>query len=455
VRIRARRMPVVSVAVFLICLVPSSYGQNATMSGMVPRYVRKAPVDVNAVEPFTVDTVLAVKPTPISNSAETSSLPGFLAGDASTTTGSGGNISGLATVPTFAGAFAPGAGPSLGTVFPFIMMGNDPLLGGTTTIPAKITEISLKLLNANGTTFKTVSFTSFFDDAMTDSPNFVNAVYDSSLVPTQFADAVQRAEFFHTGKSSWHTLLGGPTIVNHVTITIPKTVNVTLANGNTITATAYFTGTAADGSTFVLMLDILFNSLFGNQVVNDISSGHFTTSALNIEMFPNTFLFSLNQSQPNSPGNCCVLGFHTYFLQSGVTPQPRWITIFGSWISPGVFSAGVQDVTGLSHEISESFNDPFLRNATPLWQFPNQPSTSKVCQGNLETGDPVEVLPTSTVSLTLTEAPGTTSAETFTFHPQTEALLQWFEMGATSNAVDGKFSYPNETALSKSAVPCP
>jgi hypothetical protein len=434
-RIPARYLPVVSAALFLICCTTSGYAQNARPGRMVPKYSRKPPVDINAVQP----------------GADARLASGHI-GNAATTTGAGGNISGLTTVPTFVGAFAPGAGPSLGQIFPFVMMGNDPLVGGTTTIPAKMTEVSLTLLNGDGTVFMTVPFAPF-EDATTDSPNFLNAIYDSSSTATQFADAVQRAEFFNTGKATWHTKLGGPTIVNHVTLTIPFTFQATFPNGTTGTARSYFTGTAPDGSTFVLLLDQLFNQDFDNQVVNDITAGNFTSNALNLEMFPNTFLFSLNANNPNTPGGCCVLGFHTYFLQTGVTPQPRWITLFSSWISPGIFGGGFQDVTGLSHEISESFNDPFLNNATALWQFPNQPATSKVCQGNLETGDPVEVLPTATVSITITE--GTTVPETFTFHPQTEALLQWFEMGATSNAVGGAFSYPDKTALTKSAVPCP
>jgi hypothetical protein len=43
----------------------------------------------------------------------------------------------------------------------------------------------------------------------------------------------------------------------------------------------------------------------------------------------------------------------------------------------------------------------------------------------------------------------------FTYHPQTEALLQWFEMGATSDVLGGAFSYPNTAALPHSALPCP
>jgi hypothetical protein len=39
--------------------------------------------------------------------------------------------------------------------------------------------------------------------------------------------------------------------------------------------------------------------------------------------------------------------------------------------------------------------------------------------------------------------------------PQTEALLQWFEMGATSDAIGGAFSFPDTAALPRSALPCP
>ena len=447
-RIRDRFVCVSSAAMILICAAAGSYAQNASTSGMVPKSRRKAPVDITTVRPFSVDTILSVKPPKLSAGAGARLLTGPIA-DAATTTGTGGNISGLVTVPTFVGAFAAENGPSAGTVFPFIMMGNDPLVGGTTTLPARVTEVSWTLLNADGSTFMTVPFSKTFDGIMTHSPNYAKFLYDSSSVPTQFADSVQRAEFFHTAKSSWHTELGAPTIVNHATLTVPYYVNVELSDGTIVQARSYFTGTASDGNTFVLMLDLLFNFFYDNQVVTDINAGNFTTGALNQDWFPNTYLFSINTSNPNAPGGCCTLGFHTYFVDGSI-PQSRWVTLFASYISPGLFGAGFQDVTTMSHEISESFNDPFLSNATPNWQFPGQPSSSTACQSNLETGDPVEVLADATVSITLPEG-----KSSFTFHPQTEALLQWFEMGGSSNAVDGAFSYPNESVLTQSAIPCP
>ncbi|MBZ5729084.1 MAG: hypothetical protein LAP87_29425 [Acidobacteriia bacterium] len=362
----------------------------------------------------------------------------------------GGTIDGLTTVSTFAGAFAAQAGPFTGDVFPFVMLGNHPAAGGTTTFTTNISEVSLTLLNADGTVLTTVPFAPF-ETLTLNSPNFQDAMYSSSPSPTQFADAVQRAEFFHTLQPGqpWHTRLS-PLVVNRVNITVPRFVNIRLGNGQIIQARSYFIGTAADGSTFVLMLDLLFNFFFSNEVVNEINLGNFQTDALNLAAFPNTFLFSLNVNSPNTPGGCCVLGFHTYFFDPTVVPQPRWLSLFASWISPGLFGAGFQDVLALSHEISETFDNPLLFNPAPDWQFPGQPPNSTVCQNNLESGDPVEVLPNAAFPVTLR-----VRDKPFTYHPQNEALLQWFEMGATSNAIGGAFSYPNTAVLPHSAVPCP
>lgn len=358
-------------------------------------------------------------------------------------------IAGLDTVATFDGAFFAQAGPnSLGLrLFRFTMMGNDPERGETTLVAAQIDTVSLTLLNADGTVFKNVPFAPF-EDLTLDSPNFEEADYRSGH-RLQYADAIHRAQFFHVMDKDWHTILR-PHVVNRVTITVPRFVNVRLSNGNIIQARSYFTGTAADGSTFVLMLNLLFNNVFFDVVVNDIVSGNFTTDALNMTLFPNTYLFSLNVNNPNTPGGCCVLGFHTFFFEPGAVPQPRWVTQYASWISPGIFGGGFQDVTALSHETSEAFGDPFLDNATPSWQFPGVPPNAKICQSNLEEGDPIEVLPTATVPITLKE-----KHEVFTYHPQIIPLLQWFEMGTTSNAIDGAFSFPNEATLPHSALPCP
>jgi hypothetical protein len=354
----------------------------------------------------------------------------------------------LDTIATFDGAFVAQAGPDTDDDFRFTMLGNDPRLGGTTVFPGLILEVSWQLLNADGSVFKNVPFAPF-EKPFLESPNFEPLDYRSGR-RIEFGDAVHRAQFFNAMKKNWHSLIL-PQVVDRITIQVPRFVNVRLGNGTVVQARSYFTGTAPDGSTFIEMLSPLFNLFFDNSEVNEINLGNFRTNAMNMSLYPNTFLFNLNQNNPNVPGSCCVLGFHTYFANfDGSFPQHRFISQFASWISPGLFGAGFQDVTALSHELAESFGNPFVSNRTPNWQFPGEPANAAVCQNNLEEGDPIEVLANATTPITVTE-----KGFTFTYHPQNIPLLQWFEMGTGSSAIDGAFSFPDETALPHSALPCP
>ena len=352
------------------------------------------------------------------------------------------------SIATFSGAFVAQAGPDTDDDFRFTMMGNDPKLGGTTVFPGLILETSWQLLNADGSVFKTVSFDPF-EKVFLESPNFEPLTYRSGR-NIEFGDAVHRAQFFNSMKKNWHTLII-PQVVDKVTIQVPFFVNVRLSNGTIVQARSYFTGTAADGSTFVLMLSPLFNLFFDTTEVNEINAGNFRTNAMNMSLYPNTFLFSLNRNNPQAPGGCCVLGFHTYFANfDGLFPQQRFVSQFASWISPGLFGAGFEDVTALSHELAETFANPFVSNPAPNWQFPGQPAASTACQNNLEEGDPIEVLANATTPIEVKE-----KGFDFVYHPQNIPLLQWFEMGTGSSAIDGAFSFPDETVLPHSAVPCP
>ncbi len=72
-------------------------------------------------------------------------------------------------------------------------------------------------------------------------------------------------------------------------------------------------------------------------------------------------------------------------------------------------------------------------NITPWWLSPNGN-----CQDNLEDGDVVEGLPNAAYPITM---------HGFTYHPQNEALLQWFEFKPISEAVQHAYSYPDTSVL--------
>lgn len=378
------------------------------------------------------------------------SVPSELVADDSTNgpnsiAGNPGAVPNVISVPNFSRSFTFN-----GTNFPYTMVGNDPSLGHITTVPTKIVAVSLQLLNADGTTFDTVDAGEFVQPVL-NSPNFQRFKYEHDAtvgIPAesaQFSDAIQRAEFASSMDPNWHTELA-PQVKDQITITVPKFVNV-LFRGNVVKTINYQSGLAADGHRFVLMFNLFFNQQLGIIVNNEIDAGNFTTDSINLPLFPNTFLYSFNPNNPLQRGSCCVLGFHTYFFDPSVSPQPRWITDYASYISPGIFGGGFNDVTALSHEIAETFNDPFVNNIVPRWQFPGEPG---VCQGNLETGDPVEVLANATFPVTLTSKGVAT-----TYHPQTEALLQWFAHTVPSDALHGAYSYPDLTALTAPSTLCP
>jgi hypothetical protein len=353
--------------------------------------------------------------------------------------GNPGGLPGIDSVPNFTRAFR-----SQGQVWPYTMIGNDPALGRRTRVPAKIIAVSLELQNDDLVTTTIIPIQPFEELAL-HSPNFENADY-SSGEDIQFADAIQRAEFFHSMKKDWHTELHPVRIVDHVTIKVPLTTKVAgldeKGNPIEIEVPTYLTGTAPDGSTFVELLDQFFDDAFFNAAVEQIGAKHFSTDAVNILLFPNTYIFSLQQG----PEGNVELGFHTFIFDPSANPLPIWVTVFASWISPSIFDprTGIEDVTALSHEISEAVDNPFLINSVPAWQFPGVPGS---CQDNLEIADPIETLPRWTVPVRMEKG-----RHSFVYHPQTQALLQWFEDVVPSDAIHGAYSYPDTTALSGPAI---
>lgn len=340
------------------------------------------------------------------------------------------------TVPTFTRSFTTD-----GIRYPHTMIGQDPKLGGTTTIPTRILAVSLRLQNADLQTYTTVPVRDFAGLVL-ESPNFRRHDYSSGH-DLQYADAVQRAGFYSVMKPNWHTNLAPVRIVDTLTLDIPYVTTVH-QDGREIPVRTYFTGTAEDGSTFVLLLESFFENAISNLVNDAVNNGNYRTNAMNVALLPNTFLFS-GVANGQIVG-CCVGGFHTYFTDNGA-PEHRWIFAYASWMSEGLFTGGAADVTALSHEISEAINDPFVNNIVPAWQFPGIPGS---CEDNLETGDPLEVLENG-----VSPIPSRANGKPFTFHPQTEALWQWFAQKEHSNAIDGAYSYPDTSALTGPATPFP
>jgi len=327
----------------------------------------------------------------------------------------------------------------------YTMAGNAPFGQGgedeeeeTTRIGAPVIPVNLDLRNFDGTP-RFVNGKRLFSDAtrfvtpVLNSPVFSNTFYTSSNEPTQFTDAVQRAEFFHQSDDQWHTLLRPR---------VGPARTLTLIRGT------YRFALNADGSCcrYVLIdINTFINGLFPATAADTTTpvgaaenAGDIRTRDISTFLFPNAFLYF-----NGDPTQCCVIGFHTYDLEPGGATngfrEKRYVLNYSAWISPGIFrDATFGDISALSHEMAETFNDPFVNNAVPWWLSPNGN-----CQNNLETGDVIEGLPNAQFPIVLNGS---------TWHPQNEAILQWFAGVTPSSAISHAYSYPDTNVLTSASV---
>jgi len=327
----------------------------------------------------------------------------------------------------------------------FSMVGNPPELGGTTTVDSPIIPVSLDLRDKNGNPRLVKGQRLFYDVTpfvllTFASPVFQKANYASSPVATQFGDALQRAQFPEAARSDWHTLLT-PSVKSTRVMTInqdptcPQRCNY-----------RYALNTDGTCCFFVLVDDAVFGNLLFPQtypfdsstpVGSAENSGDITTTSIATFLFPNTYLYS-----HANPSVCCTLGYHTFDLEPGTASSGNldrvYVLNYSSWITPGIFDSGLADISALSHNVAEIFNNPFvsadgIHNVTPWWLSPNGK-----CQNDLEASAAIEDLPHQLFPITMNG---------LTYHPQNAALLQWFAFESPSSALNGAYSFPDAGTL--------
>jgi hypothetical protein len=313
-------------------------------------------------------------------------------------------------------------------------VGNPPQLGGTTTFNAPVFPLTMELMNVDGHGTNVMCDANTATQQYLHSPVFQNAPYSSSSTPTQWADAILRAEYFKKAKPDWHTLLAADPEPNAVLQFPPGTYQYAPGPG---------------GICLFAFVDI---NAFTNQVFpstpSDTSTvigaaehnGEMTTQDVATFLMGNVILSS--QGQP------FALGFHTYDAEPGDANngnrERRYLLNVSGWLDPSIFPAILADASTVTHEISELFNDPFVasdnvHDVSPWWTDP----TGSICSDALETGDVIEFLPNQIYPITLNG---------FMYHNQTEALIQWFEGVTPSDAVGGAFSYPDTSVLTSPLV---
>jgi hypothetical protein len=332
------------------------------------------------------------------------------------------------------------------SVWPYTMVGNPPESGKSVTIHAPIVPVKVELLAPDGSVALTFGPDDKVIDAALGSPEFVPFAYTNGV--GQFNDQMMRAEFANRlgdrddgdGERGWHTFLNPKPRTS-------RTIKVPFYTASGANAWYYFID--ANGNPVLVAIDydtfgsLLFPATYPFNSSTPVGAaelaGDITTHDISTFLFNNTVLFT-----NGNINNCCVLGYHTYDLEPGI-PQngnlPRlYVLNYSSWLSPGLFLFGFEDITPWSHEMAETFNDPFGNNLTPWWESVDPFTGSGNCQNDLEVGDVIEVLdslnPVSTI-------PG----KGLTYHPQNMALFPWFAFESPSPAHLGAYSFPDETTL--------
>src|SRR3989441_8899465 len=295
---------------------------------------------------------------------------------------------GATTVPFWNGSFN-----YLGTTYPYMMVGTDPAAGSAvSTIPTEIIPLKFSFSNGvsiDGTTKIQVT---------TASPIFQNASFISGT--TQYGDAIQRAEFWNDVSRvspGYHVLLGQPSIMPTVTLAVPSNQGFEF--------TSKFTHQPTGLVDFSWAINHVYSILNG-----------FSPQSLPIFLAYDVYFYV------NDPSNCCIAGFHAVTAsRNGNGAQQVSTLIEEAYADPGFFGVKIEDMSILSHEVSEWLNDPFLLNQVPPWLL----SAFYGCTNLLETGDPLVGV----------------NFKVNGYHLQDEAFLSWFARQSPSTAINSLYTY--------------
>lgn len=332
------------------------------------------------------------------------------------------------TIPSWTSSFTD---PTNSKRYNYTMVGTDPSKGDvTTTIPTMIVPISFtysngETLNGADHVADTIASPVFASADIGAAANATASAPPADVAPnprvvnepsdvTQVGDAINRAQF---GKSAsgWHVVLGQPSVAPVLKVAVPANQGAIYLASRT-------------GSHIGLMSASWFSSMLHNY----LTSHKVSPTVLPIFLVNNTFLYQ------GTLDNCCILGYHgaTQSYNSNGKAQINTY-MFGSYSDVGIFGANdgdtesfIGDIHGLSHEVSEWYDDPFVNNEVNPWLTPTAPQYG--CTTDLETGDPVVGY-----GFKVTMPNGTT------YHPEDEVHYSWFARQSPSIAAGGYYTYLN------------
>ncbi len=286
-----------------------------------------------------------------------------------------------------------------GRSYRFTMVGTDPFVAnpGRTVVPVQI--VPVRVMFNDGTVLDPSipgpacagNGTPLTDTLQ--SPLFTNSNYGDGN--RQYVEEARRVEFWAvTGTKPGYSVRVAPTVLPTITLAVAFP---------SVAATCGRTGTIPYSSLDSLLRTAVFPQL--------------RKLGVSPKTFP-VFLFSNVFFKVSNVG--LAAGYHSVFNLDGTQTYgvAEYDTRLGSHST---------DVSVLSHELAEWYDDPFVNNATPPWGHIGQVTG---CQSNLEVGDPL----TGHVF-------GITMPNGLTYHPQELAFFSWFFDQVPSLGLEGRYSW--------------
>lgn len=328
--------------------------------------------------------------------------------------------SSLATVPTFTGSFVTN-----GNQYSYTMAGRQPQSGGTTTIPTVLVPIILSFQARGGLGGPHAAM-----DAAANVPEVLHSPifqrYPFATGNTQYADAVQRAQFYSiAAKNDWHTMLGEPHVAPAISIEIPA-------------ASGYLLHSQRTGKS----LGIADLGFVQQELFQDLAKTGAGPGTLLIALTRDVLFYSLGDATV-----CCSAGMHGVEVNS--TGRSAQAFVIASYFDPGVVP-DYADIQAVTQQIGEWVNDPlagYRTNKFPAWLKPNGAG----CGGGGESSayifqQPADYL--SRAGAAVVRVKGKIQ------HLENIALLPWFEQEPATETFQRAYSFPNTKALAKPAEAC-
>jgi hypothetical protein len=236
-------------------------------------------------------------------------------------------------------------------------------------------------------------------DLTLQSPLFANRDYGDGA--RQFYELVRRIEFWpFTGGgrvNPGYSVRIGPSVLPTLPVTLPA---------------GYRTVSARCGRLGVIDL-LSLESFIRSQIFPQFTR---------LGITPNTFPLFLFVNVVVVDGGSVDLGYHSAFSTS------KGIQTYGvAEYDVSQQDSTVRDISVLSHEIAEWYDDPYVNNFTPPWGHIGQVED---CYPLLEVGDPLSGAPLFEISM----------PNGFAYHPQETAYFSWFFNQPQSYGANGYYS---------------